>query len=136
MKTYEQTHPWLKFDADFSALSPSLWIILGACQSKCEHIALVPLRPDTRQKLFNIYLAKGALASTAIEGNTLTEQQVLQHLEGRLTLPPSQQYLQKEVDNIVKACNETLDFIAHARKPQAFKPGDEWHPGAKPALAG
>ena len=23
-------------------------------------------------------------------------------------------------------------FISHARKPQAFKPGDEWHPfGAK-----
>jgi hypothetical protein len=29
-----------------------------------------------------------------------------------------------------------IQFIAHARKPQAFKPGDEWHPGAKPALAG
>jgi len=24
----------------------------------------------------------------------------------------------------------------HARKPQAFKPGDEWHHGVKPALAG
>jgi hypothetical protein len=34
-----------------------------------------------------------------------------------------------------------LDFISHARKPQAFKPGDEWHPfGAKrrpfPAYSG
>jgi len=28
------------------------------------------------------------------------------------------------------------DFIAHDRKPQAFKPGDEWHPGAQPALDG
>lgn len=118
MRTCEQTHPWLKFDADFSALSPSLWIILGECQSKCEHIARVPLRPDTRQRLFNIYLAKGALASTAIEGNTLTEQQVLQHLEGRLTLPPSQQYLQKEVDNIVKVCNETLDLILKGQIPE------------------
>jgi len=27
-------------------------------------------------------------------------------------------------------------FIGHARKPQAFKPGDEWHPGTKPAPAG
>ncbi len=24
----------------------------------------------------------------------------------------------------------------HARKPQAFKPGDEWHPGAEPVPAG
>jgi hypothetical protein len=22
----------------------------------------------------------------------------------------------------------------HAKKPRAFKPGDEWHPGAEPAL--
>gem|GEM_PF-4555625 len=27
-------------------------------------------------------------------------------------------------------------FIRYARKPQAFKPGDEWHPGTKPVLAG
>ena len=31
---------------------------------------------------------------------------------------------------------KVLAFIRHARKPQALKPGDEWHPGAKPALAG
>ncbi|MFH1654172.1 MAG: hypothetical protein ABIE74_08965 [Pseudomonadota bacterium] len=27
-------------------------------------------------------------------------------------------------------------FIKSARKPRAFKPGDEWPPGAQPALAG
>ena len=26
--------------------------------------------------------------------------------------------------------------MRYARKPQAFKPGDEWHPGTKPALSG
>lgn len=118
MRTYEQTHPWLKFISDFSASGPGLWIMLGECQSKCEHIARVPLRPDVSEMLFKVYLAKGALASTAIEGNTLTEQQVLQHLEGQLSLPPSQQYLQKEVDNIVKACNETLDLISQGRIPE------------------
>lgn len=46
------------------------------------------------------------LATTAIEGNTLTEEQVLQHLEGKLVLPPSQQYLQREIDNVVEACNQ------------------------------
>jgi hypothetical protein len=29
-----------------------------------------------------------------------------------------------------------LFFIRYARKPQAFKPGDEWHPGTKPVLTG
>ncbi len=28
------------------------------------------------------------------------------------------------------------NFMRYARNPQAFKPGDEWHPGTKPALAG
>ena len=39
----------------------------------------------------------------------------------------------KEFDGVKCILNM---FIKNARKPQAFKPGDEWHPGAKPALAG
>jgi len=58
-----------------------------------------------------LYLAKGALATTAIEGNTLTEEQVLQHLEGKLRLPPSQQYLANEIDNIVAACNRIAGSV-------------------------
>lgn len=118
MATYEQTHPWLTFSANFSNAPPLLWIILGECQSKCDHIARTPLRPDTSKRLFQVYLAKGALASSAIEGNTLTEQQVLDHLEGRLELPPSQKYLQQEVDNIIRVCNEIMDKISNGRGMQ------------------
>jgi Fic family protein len=50
-------------------------------------------------------LAKGALATTAIEGNTLTEAEVLQQIEGHLSLPPSRKYLEQEVQNILDACN-------------------------------
>jgi len=35
----------------------------------------------------------------------LTEDEVLQHIQGKLKLPPSQAYLAQEVDNIVNACN-------------------------------
>jgi len=115
MPTYEQTHPWLTFAADFTKAPPSLWIMLGECQSKCDHVARTPLRPDTSERLFKVYLAKGALASSAIEGNTLTEQQVLDHLEGHLELPPSQRYLQKEVDNIIRICNDVLSRISAGR---------------------
>lgn len=52
-----------------------------------------------------LYLAKGVHATTAIEGNTLSEQEVAEHLAGHLKLPPSQDYLTKEVDNIVAAYN-------------------------------
>lgn len=108
MRTFEKTHPWLQFSVDLSHAPASLWITLGECQSKCEHVAGVPLRPDTANYLFRLYLAKGVLATTAIEGNTLSEEEVLQHLEGKLKLPPSREYLAQEIGNIVAGCNLIL----------------------------
>ena len=105
MRTYEKTHPWLTFSLDASQLDYRIWLLLGEAVSKSEHIAGVPLDPEAAEKLHAIYLAKGVLATTAIEGNTLTEQQVRDHLDGRLDLPPSRQYLAREIDNIVEACN-------------------------------
>ena len=76
------------FTADLRRAHTSLWLMLGECQSKCEHIAKVPLRPATAEMLYRLYVAKGALATTAIEGNTLSEEEVLQHLEaGSSCLP-------------------------------------------------
>src|ERR1700677_2906382 len=90
---YETSHPWIKFQLDLQAASPLLWIELGEAASKCEHIAGVALNPQTADELHSLYMAKGAHATTAIEGNTLTEEQVLQLYNNKLTLPPSQEYL-------------------------------------------
>ncbi|MCX6622741.1 MAG: Fic family protein [Acidobacteria bacterium] len=63
--------------------------MLGECHSKCEHLAGVPLRPDIAEILHSVYLAKGAWGTTAIEGNTLTEAEVLRHVQGKgLDVPP------------------------------------------------
>jgi len=105
MRTYEKTHPWLRFEVDLRRAPAGLWLRLGEAQSKCEHIAGAPLRPDTALRLHQIFLAKGALATTAIEGNTLTEEEALRLVEKRLTLPKSREYLGQEVQNIVDACN-------------------------------
>lgn len=115
MGTFTKTHPWIQFSCNLSAAPPKLWLMLGECQSKCEHIAQVPMRPSTAKELYKIYLAKGVLASTAIEGNTLSEQEVLDHLEGKLKLPPSREYLAKEIDNIVGECNRMLRAIVDGR---------------------
>lgn len=87
-------------------------MLLGEAASKCEHIAGVPLQPETAKRLHQLYLAKGAAATTAIEGNTLTEDEVLKRIEGKLDLPPSKEYLGQEVDNIVKACNQIVKGLA------------------------
>jgi Fic family protein len=83
-------------------------MLLGEAQSKCAHISGVPLTSQVAEQLHKVYLAKGAWASTAIEGNSLTEEEVRRRLEGNLPLPESREYLGIEIDNIFKAINETL----------------------------
>ena len=108
LRKYETSHPWLKFELDMQRASARLWIALGEAQSKCYHIAGVPLQPKIAKDMHEIYLARGLLATTAIEGNTLTEKEVRDLLDKKLKLPPSRQYLAQEIDNILDACNRIL----------------------------
>ena len=105
MRTYERTHPWITFSVDLRQASYRLWLLLGDAQAKCQYLAGVPLLPSVAEKLYRVFLAKGVLATTAIEGNTLTEEQVMKRIDGELHLPPSKEYLGQEIDNIVEACN-------------------------------
>ena len=102
---YEKSHPWLKFSLRLPHDDFRLWMTLGEIASKIEHLCGVPLRPDVARELNKVYLAKGVLATTAIEGNTLSEEQVNLLLEGKLNLPKSQKYLQQEIQNIIDVCN-------------------------------
>ena len=111
MRTYEKTHPWLTFTLDLRKANHVVWLMLGEAQSKCEYISGVPLRPMTAKQLHSVYLAKGALATTAIEGNTLSEDEVRKRIEGKLKLSPSKEYLGQEIDNIVEACNSIAENL-------------------------
>jgi Fic family protein len=111
MREYQQTHPWITFELDMKRVSTKTWIALGEVQSKCEHITRAPLRPKTAATLHRLYLAKGARGTMAIEGNTLTEEEVLKHLDGTLTLPKSKDYLKQETENIVGAFNSIGDSV-------------------------
>jgi Fic family protein len=106
MRRYEKTHPWLTFRLNTKEISAGLWMALGEAYSKCEHIAGVPLPPIVAQQLHQVYLAKGVLATTAIEGNTLTEEEVIKRINGELNLPESREYLGVEIDNVTFACNQ------------------------------
>ncbi len=65
--------------------------------------------------MHRIYLAKGVRATTAIEGNTLSEEQVRAQIEGQLDLPLSQDYMGREVQNVLDALNDIFRDIAAAR---------------------
>ena len=105
-RQYESSHPWLTFECNLVRVSYSFWMKLGAIQSKCEQVSHVLLPPDVAQELLVLYLGKGVRATTAIEGNTLSEEDVRQRIEGRRELPPSKEYQGQEIDNVVQACNE------------------------------
>ncbi len=108
---YLTTHSWIDFKLDLTHAPMKLWTLLGDACAKCEVIAGIPLRPETADEMHRVYLAKGVRATTAIEGNTLSESQVAQLERGQLELPPSKKYLAIEVNNILDACNEMLDDL-------------------------
>ncbi len=114
-RDYEQTHPWLTFDVDLERASYRLWLLLGEATSKSDHVRRALLRPDVALELREIFLVKGALATTAIEGNTLSEEEAREVFEGRLKLPPSKAYLAREIRNVLDA----LDFIEGEILPDA-----------------
>ena len=110
-RTFQETHPWINFELDLRNADYTLWIQLGEAQAKCEQVAGVPLLPSVARYLYQVFLAKGALATTAIEGNTLSEEDALKLIKGELELPPSKEYLGQEIKNIVNACNMVADIV-------------------------
>ena len=122
---WQGDHSFLTFALERVELSETTLVMLGECSSKIEHIAGVPLKPDAAQDLYMIFLAKGVHGTTAIEGNTLSEEQVRQRIDHTLTLPTSQAYLGQEIDNIVKACRliiqQTKDGEPFNVSPDAVK---------------
>lgn len=112
MKAYERSHPWINFKAtEINDVRPRHWMLAGEALSKCEHLAGAPLKPAIARQLYQVTLIKGALATTAIEGNTLTEDQVRGILEGSYQAPPSRQYQEQEVRNVLEALQQLHDRI-------------------------
>lgn len=102
-REYERSHPWLTFEIDLERASYRLWLLLGEATSKSDHVRRALLRPEVAADLQKVFLVEGALATTAIEGNTLSEEEARQVFEDRLRLPPSKEYLAQEIRNILGA---------------------------------
>lgn len=104
MVRYSETHPWITFH--YRAAPNMLWAKLGEAFSKNQHLAGIPLPPKLAEHLASVVLTKGALATAAIEGNTLSEEEANAIIREGKTLPPSQEYLETEIRNVIGALNE------------------------------
>jgi Fic family protein len=111
-RAFVTSHPWLSFKIDLANADWRLWQNVGEARSKCRHLMFAPLKPGIRRDLEAVYLAKGMQATTAIEGNTLSYEQVRAAVDGELHVPPSQEYLKQEVENVLAACRDIEHMIS------------------------
>ncbi|MPZ83178.1 MAG: Fic family protein [Actinophytocola sp.] len=114
-RRYQDTHPWITFIFGLQSLDHTTWLLLGEADSKCKHIAGAPLQPEVAARLNQVYLSKGIHGTTSIEGNTLSEEQVLARVQGDLELPESREYLGREIDNLVGAYNDIIGAVLEGR---------------------
>jgi Fic family protein len=100
-------------------MTPAIAYILGQCQSIIRAICEIPLEPDYHRYLKQVSLKKGAQATTAIEGNTLTEEEVAKIAEGQ-SLPPSKEYQEIEVKNILNALNGFVNEVIEGKHTETI----------------
>jgi len=93
----------ISFNRDW-VIENEIMFMLGQCESIIRFVSSAPIKPEYRKYLLQVSLRKGARATTAIEGNTLSEEDVNKIAEGE-KLPPSKEYLEIEVKNILEALN-------------------------------
>ncbi len=110
-REYRRTHPWIRFRLDPHEAPGRVWLLLGQAVARAELLAgaLIPSRES--KELHRTFLVKGARATAAIEGNTLTEAEVAARLAGKRDLPRSRAYLGVEVDNVLDAYNRVTDEV-------------------------
>ena len=120
------TYPHIQFRQHWE-LTPDILYFLGQCSSIIYAIADIPLPPERHTELMRISLTKGAQATTAIEGNTLTEEEIAQIERGESPLPPSKAYQETEVRNILQAMNGVLLAISNDGYEELLTPTQLCH---------
>ena len=113
-------YPHIRFDKHWSLDADAVYL-LGACDAIIDAICQLPMQPEHRQRLLQVSLVKGAQATTAIEGNTLTAAEVQRVSEGE-SLPRSKEYQEREVRNILDAMNDILDAVARDGQSNLISP--------------
>ena len=98
-----QDYPHIQFHKQWQ-LTSEIYYLLGKCEAIITAISKMPINPEYYSRLKSVSLIKGAQATTAIEGNTLSDEEIEIISEGK-SLPPSKKYQEREVRNILDAMN-------------------------------
>lgn len=107
MTPRSERHAFLSFSFDTNAIPPDVWLSVGQAMRLCEQVSTTALPPSSIAALEAQALARGVAATTAIEGNTLSAEEVRQIVATRSAgacLP--RRHLEREVINIIDIFEE------------------------------
>jgi Fic family protein len=113
-------YPHISFQKEWD-LSSKSYYYLGQIQAIIKSISYTPIMPNYREQLLRISLQKGAQATTAIEGNTLSDEEISKVYKGE-SLPPSKEYQAIEVRNIINAFGTILNETVENEKSDLITP--------------
>ncbi|MDE2637384.1 MAG: hypothetical protein OXI30_13555, partial [Chloroflexota bacterium] len=102
------SHDFIRFPAKLTHISPRTWLLMGELQAAISIVKALPLLPFDHGILSEIYLAKSLHGTTAIEGNSLSELDVMRILSGYASLDASQR------DDLIQIQNMNEAFVAVA----------------------
>ncbi len=102
------SHDFIKFPPKLRDFPRKIWLLLGEVQAKIEHIKRLPIPPDDSDMLRRMYLTKGVHSTTAIEGNSFSEEEVGKIINREMEARPSREYQQRQIDNMVNAFNTVV----------------------------
>ena len=99
------SHEFIRFPPYEARLTVSLVMLLAEIQSKIKQIGQIPILPSVRDELRTVYLARAAYGTTSIEGNTMTEDAVLNMARKPIEDVLPADYQEQEVVNVLAALN-------------------------------
>ncbi len=121
------THDFIKFPPSYK-LGAREWILLGVIQARIEQIIRIPIPAYVSQNFRTIYLSKGVHSTTAIEGNSFSEEEVARIIAGDFQVPPSRDYQRQQITNMVAALNHVArEMAAGDSVTYSLSRLNDWH---------
>ena len=96
-------------------LPATTWVLLGQAQAKCAQIDATEISPEAKSKLQSLYLSMGAQGSVAIEGSSLTVEEVQELAEGNPLGQSALRDLEREAENVLEALRLVTQDPAEAK---------------------
>ena len=92
-----RTHDIIRFPPPDIGMKPRTWLLLGQIQAHIHTLGDLPLLPEDAYQLNLLYMAKGLHGTTAIEGNELSEDEVLELLQGDTPYQPEDNIQHRQI---------------------------------------